>query len=184
MIYMSKTREELEREEREKSKKESGAPERIFFILILLVLYIFYYTSSAKTFEGNVVDVESGDEVTVEFEGQRKVIRLRDVYSPVRGQPYFKEARKFTKDLTAKQIVTVRYHGKQKKEFILADIFLENGSEIKYELVKNGFAWRWKHALNYKLLTLQNDARSQKKGLWKIKKPIPPWEWAEAKEKK
>lgn len=184
MLYPSKTREELEREEREKRKQESGAPERIFFVLILFVLYMFYFASSAKTFEGSVVDVESGDEFTVEHEGKRDVIRLRDVHSPVRGQPYYNEARKFTKDLTNKQIVTVKYHGKPKKEYILADVYLENGTEIKYELVKKGWAWRWKHALNYQLFSLQNDARSGKKGLWKGKKPIPPWEWADAMEKK
>ena len=184
MIYLSKTREELEREEREKIKKGSGWPERIFFVLILIVLYILYYTSSAKTFEGKVVDVNSGDEIIVEFEGQRKVVRLRDVYCPVWGQPYFKNARKFTRELVEKKLVTVSYHGKQKKEYILANVHMENSSEIKYELVKNGYAWRWKHALNYKLWTLQNEARNKKKGLWKRKKPIPPWEWADTREKK
>ncbi len=184
MLYQSKTREELEREEREKSKKESGAPERIFFILILIALYMFYYTSNAKTFDGTVVDVISGDEFKVESEGKIFTVRLRDVYSPVRGQPYFKEAGKFTKKITTKKIVTVKYHGKPKDGFILADVYLENGSELKNELVKNGFAWRWKHALNYQLFSLQNDAKSLKKGLWKEKKPIPPWEWANTKEKK
>jgi endonuclease YncB( thermonuclease family) len=58
---------------------------------------------------------------------------------------------------------------------------LENGTILNEELLRKGHAWlyaaycktprcvRWK--------SLELAARKARLGLWKAKKPIPPWKW-------
>ncbi|MCE3954211.1 thermonuclease family protein, partial [Escherichia coli] len=45
-------------------------------------------------------------------------------------------------------------------------------------MVQSGAAWVYEHYnTDNDLATLQQEARSQKRGLWADPNPVPPWEW-------
>lgn len=45
-------------------------------------------------------------------------------------------------------------------------------------MVQSGAAWVYEHYnTDNALADLQQEARSQKRGLWADPNPVPPWEW-------
>jgi micrococcal nuclease len=58
----------------------------------------------------------------------------------------------------------------------VAQIVLENGININYEIVKNGYAWQYlTYSHNMELAGLKQHARQNKLGLWQDANPTPPW---------
>jgi micrococcal nuclease len=75
------------------------------------------------------------------------------------------------------KIVTIVEHGLDKYGRTIADVILQDGTNVNQELVKAGMAWWYpKYALNDDTLReLEWEARLQKRGLWVDKNPVPPW---------
>lgn len=77
----------------------------------------------------------------------------------------------FEKEVNAKVKSTDRY-GRS-----IATVLL-NGKNINLEMVNAGFAWHYRAYSKDKVYTdAEAISRKQKKGLWKDKSPIPPWEF-------
>ena len=65
-----------------------------------------------------------------------------------------------------------------------SDVRLQDGTNVNYELVKEG-CWWWyrKYAPgNVELEKLESEAREAKRGLWAYPHPVPPWEWRKKQE--
>ncbi|EGP2790476.1 TPA: thermonuclease family protein, partial [Escherichia coli] len=61
---------------------------------------------------------------------------------------------------------------------IIGRVFTTGGSEANRFMVQSGAAWVYEHYnTDNDLATLQQEARSQKRGLWADPNPVPPWEW-------
>ena len=186
MLSVPRTREEMERELLEQQKKDSpGHKEKIIFVLILIIFYAFHYYSGFKTIEGKMEEVKSGDVFVIkDDEGNLRTIRIQDIYCPVEKQPFYSNAKKYTKKITKDKLIAVTYRNKDREGRLLGEVTIENGDDLAQKLVENGLAWRWKYSLDFKLYELQNEAKKGKKGLWKRKDPIPPWDWTlDTKEK-
>ncbi len=138
---------------------------------------------------GTVVFVGDGDTLTVRLEGEEKgrIIRLYGVDSPELKQLYGREAREFTANLVQDQEVTLEVAEKGKYGRLIALVTLQDGRCLNEELVKAGLAW-FHHPPVF--LTLPDDdqknqlhifaklmlvAKSEKRGLWRGKFPLPPW---------
>ena len=62
---------------------------------------------------------------------------------------------------------------------LIGTVYLEDNTTLNARLVGDGYAW-WNRKYaprNDKLKALEEQARKQKKGLWKDPQPIPPWKW-------
>ena len=58
-----------------------------------------------------------------------------------------------------------------------------DGTNVNHELVKDGWCWWYRKYApgNFKLESLEKDARDAKKGLWVDPAPIPPWVYRKAR---
>ena len=57
-------------------------------------------------------------------------------------------------------------------------VYTIDGKDVSAEMLKAGMAWHYKQFdKSKKYADLENYARKKKIGLWKDKKPVPPWEY-------
>lgn len=134
-------------------------------------------------FEGRVVRVLRGDTLKVQKENGRIVrVVLAGVDSPEKGQPYEKQARKFTMSKAEGQRVVVKMQGRNRYGHILGVVILPGGRNLNRMLVEEGLAWAVPdYDEDPQLRELEARARRYRKGLWRGENPVPPWEFLRRK---
>lgn len=120
-----------------------------------------------KVIDGNTLEVYTSDKETV-------TILLNNVDCPELGQAAAEKAMEFTRKMVLKKKVNVRLDGKDRWGNKLATVVLNNGKNLNYELVKNGLAWAGLSA-DKKVVSLEEEAKARKLGLWEKEDPTPPW---------
>ena len=133
-----------------------------------------------KTVNGEVVQVQDGDTLTVKTERNRlHKVRLADIDAPEMGQPFGKPARRLAVDLALEKTVRVNYTFKDKYGRLIGEVFLPDGKLLNEEMLKAGLAWHYrvKHPHSSFLEKLEYKAWQKNLGLWLQKAPVPPWEF-------
>jgi micrococcal nuclease len=140
------------------------------------ILFIFALTltsvpslSVAGDFSGPVVSVLDGDTIEVLNGHHTERIRLSGIDCPEKGQAFGKQ-------------VTLKTHGLDKYKRILADVILQDGTNVNHMLVKDGWCWWYrKYAPGGAVLEeLEKAAREARKGLWVDPQPVAPWVYRKA----
>ena len=148
------------------------------YLLITTLLLLLSQAALAEEFSGKVVAVKDGDTIEVMHEGRAVRIRLAEIDTPEKRQPWGKRAKQFTSGLTYKKVVTVRPVTTDCYRRTVAHVILPDGASLSRELVKAGMAWHYKrYSKSAELAALENEARAAKRGLWAEPNPVPPWEW-------
>lgn len=138
------------------------------------------------TWRGRVVRVVDGDTVEVTRPAARgcltiQRVRVANVDAPERRQSYGDHAALYTSMYLFNYVVNVKVIGKDRYGRWIADLCRGKSPYrcVSYRLVRDGWAWWYKeYAPNDKRLQrAEEKARREKKGLWKEKNPVPPWEW-------
>ena len=125
---------------------------------------------------GKVEHVRSGHKVVLD--GGEDVL-YAGVRAPFQDEPLFDEALKRNTELVGGKKVRLRFEEtvKDKKDRLLAYVFAD-GVHVNEQLVREGLAYAQvttsQRRFEKELLTAQNDARKQKRGLWRL--PTPPSE--------
>ncbi len=128
-----------------------------------------------------VLTVHEGDRLTIHHQGRKDTIHLRGVDCPELKQPYGKQAKHATAAYVGNREVVVRDLKRDLYGRATADIFLQDGRNVAYELVKEGLAWVQSVGTEGQgLKDLEELARAAGKGLWAESNPIPPWKWKAA----
>ena len=140
------------------------------------LILCFPPNSLATDFSGPVVRVLDGDTIEVLHNQHPERIRLSGIDCPEKGQAYGQRAKQAASVLVFGKKVTLQTHGHDKYGRTLADVLLPDGTNVNYELVKDGWCWWYrKYApLDTELEGLEKAARDAKKGLWVDPAPIPP----------
>ena len=96
-----------------------------------------------------------------------------------KGQAFGNKARQAAAAFVYGKQVMLQTPGQDKYGRALADVFLQDGTNVNHELVKGGWCWRYrKYAPGDTVLeVLEKEAREAKNGLWEGQTPIPPWQW-------
>jgi micrococcal nuclease len=145
------------------------------------LLFVSLVTSQviAADFSGRVVGIIDGDTLEVLHHQRAERIRLNGIDCPEKAQAYGTRAKLAVADLAFGKEVTVKTHGLDKYKRTLADLFLPDGTNVNYTLVKEGWCWWYrKYAPGDTVLErLEKNAREARKGLWADPQPVPPWEW-------
>ena len=149
-------------------------------LLIALVLF-FLPAVQASAWQGIAVKVLDGDSLKIKRAGMVYEIRLYGIDTPEYKQPFSNKAKQFTKRLTLGKAVFVQKKDIDKYGRIgtqKIDYFLKHTSE----LVREGLAWFYpKYCLEQplcgELQSIEAQARKQRRGLWRDKNPVSPWEW-------
>ena len=145
--------------------------------LYLLLLLASFLASAETIYQGTVVRIVDGDTLVLLVDQQQLKIRLADIDTPERKQPFGTKAKQALSDLAfGKQArvveVTVDRYGR-----IVGRVYVD-GIDVNRELVAQGYAWVYREYSNdAELLRLEVEAKQMGLGLWADPDPIPPWEW-------
>ena len=144
---------------------------------VILAMWVLATSLSAATLTGRVVKIADGDTLTILIGEKQEKIRLSDIDTPERKQPYGARAKQALADLTFGKLITVLTTKRDRYGRIIGHITVD-GVDVNAELVRLGYAWVYRrYSDDPELLRLEGIARTQRLGLWADENPIPPWEW-------
>ena len=134
----------------------------------LLLLGLAIQSASAQDFSGKVVGIKDGDTIEVMRGGRAVTVRLHGIDTPERGQPFGTRARQHTSDLAFSNVVTVRHRDTDRYGRTVGEVILPDGSSLNAALVSAGLAWWYRQYApgDLELATLEEEARSSRRGLW------------------
>lgn len=154
------------------------------YILLLAICLIPLDVHAASLF-GKVIEVNSGDVLTV-FNMNRPVrIKLLGVDAPEMNQVFGDVAKKHLADLVLDKSVLVEYSGIAADSSLTGRVLL-NDADIGAQMIRDGAAWF--DTNTNRLSTTERDiyqqseqaARNERRGLWQEENPIAPWEFVKA----
>jgi micrococcal nuclease len=141
-----------------------------------------------QPYQAIVYSIHDGDTLTILHAGHREKIRLHACDSPelaVPGkwpdQPGGYEATAALIHLIMGQTVTIIPNGTESYHRMVADIHFQN-FDVCEEMLREGEAMadpRYTH--DTRLFAAQDEAAKEKRGLWKDRAVICPWEWRAGK---
>lgn len=161
------------------SNLELGTWGMIKSVVLGAILLVGFQT---KMLEGVVTGVEDGDTMEVTIDGKPIKVRLNGIDCPEDGQGYSAKAKQYTvihclKKKVKLEKITIDVRGR-----MIANVFLEDGSNLCQSLVAGGYAWHYKqYSKDAKLAELEKEARKKKIGLWAEENPMSPWDFKEKK---
>jgi micrococcal nuclease len=126
-----------------------------------------------------VVGVKDGDTlVLLSPDKQTITVRLAEIDCPEKSQAYGQAAKQFTSGLCFGKMVKLVGDQHDRYGRTVGTLFLENGVNANYEIVKQGFAWQYRaYSKNMELAALEQHARESRLGLWQDANPTPPWQF-------
>jgi endonuclease YncB( thermonuclease family) len=153
-----------------------------FLTCSLTFLLLLSGQVSATSFSGQVVRVLDGDTIEVLHAEKAERIRLSEIDSPEKGQPFGQAAKTFVLKIAAGKIVTLNANTIDRYARIVGEVILPGGLNLNAHLVANGYAWHYKYySDDTALAQLETNDRARKVGLWVEPNPVPPWEWRRGK---
>src|SRR5690606_665034 len=114
--------------------------------------------ASATTLTGKVVAIADGDTLTLLTPAREQVkIRLAEIDTPERAQPYGTRARQALSDLAFGKQATVETSEKDRYGRVIGRIYVD-GVDVNKELVSRGAAWVYRQYNHDKsLLAIEAD---------------------------
>ena len=157
---------------------------RFTSFLYVAVIFFLVMPCPAWAWSGKVIGVADGDTITV-LRGKRpQKIRLYGIDTPEKGQPYGQTARKYLASLIAGSIVDIETVNTDRYGRTVG-IVTDGNRDINQEMVKAGYAWVYRRYCDKPFceywISLESEAKADKKGLWQEPDPVPPWEWRRRK---
>jgi len=134
--------------------------------------------ASRANFTGEVVGIHDGDTFTVLHSGKEEKVRINGIDCPELGQPFGMRAKQHAAQLIFGEVVSVTVFGRDQYGRTLGDARLSDGKLLSREMVRAGFAWRYRaHSKDRELAALEAEARESGRGLWADARPMAPWDW-------
>jgi endonuclease YncB( thermonuclease family) len=156
-----------------------------FVAFVFLFVFLCTDVNAASLF-GKVIEVDSGDVITISNLNRPVRVRLLGVDAPEMDQPFGDVAKKHLADLVYGKSVLVEYAGISGDHSLNGRVLLE-GADVGAQMIRDGAAWidpSTRHRLSdtdrevYQQSELA--ARSEHRGLWQQENPIAPWEFVKA----
>jgi micrococcal nuclease len=160
--------------------------------VVCLVLFCVFAgaTAQAASLYGKVIEVNSGDVITI-FNLNRPVrVKLLGVDAPEMNQAFGDVAKKHLYDLVFDKGVLVNYSGIAADKSLTGRVSL-NDVDIGAQMIRDGAAWfdlnnmdRLSASDREVYQQSEQAARSEKRGLWQQANPVAPWEFVKAENAK
>ena len=129
----------------------------------------------AQVLEGALSWVADGDSIWVRVDGQEVEVRLADIDSPERDQPYGWEAKLGLIDLLRGRHLKLVPHDVDRHGRIVARVWVDD-VDVSRELVSRGLAWFYRaYGRDFSLRCEERRARAEGRGLWAQPSPQAPW---------
>lgn len=152
--------------------------------LMLIACWSISGLLHAQSIQGLVVSIADGDTLTVlDAQKVQHKIRLAGIDTPERRQPFGQRAREALSHLVFQKVVLVLTEKRDRYGRWVAKV-ISDGRDVNLSLVVDGWAWHYKkyageQSASDRLLyaSAEEDARSQRRGLWSDPHAIAPWDW-------
>lgn len=156
-------------------------------VLLTALLGVFAYPAHAEQLRGKVVGVADGDTITL-LDGQRQQhrVRLDGIDAPERSQPFGQRARQSLAELAHGREAVADCPKTDKYGRSVCRVLVD-GLDVGLEQVRRGLAW---HYVRYareqtpqarvEYARAEQQARSERAGLWSYRDPTPPWDYRRA----
>ena len=149
----------------------------VFRLATAIALWMALTSAVAAILEGRVVKIADGDTLTMVVDGQQERIRLSDIDTPERKQPFGMRAKQALAEMTFGKNISVFTTTRDRYGRVIGHVTAE-GVDVNAELIRLGYAWVYRrYSDDAELIRLEEAARNERLGLWADSDPIPPWEW-------
>ncbi len=138
-------------------------------------------STPSPVFEGKVTHVSDGDTFKFNFQGLELTVRLAEVDSPEKAQPYGDIAKAALTKLILNKTVKVTQQAKDRYGRIVGHV-RSGRTWVNQTMLEEGHVWAYSQYLeNAEFPKIQEKAKHAKLGLWALPKAqqVPPWEWRE-----
>jgi len=157
----------------------SGIPENEFYSILATVGPSSTEASgTGEMIEGKVIGIVDGDTYDMLTDSNRTVrIRMEGIDAPEKGMPFYQVSKKHLGSLCFSQTVAVQITQSESGNRKIGFTYLSTGTELSHEMISAGLAWHFvKYNSDQDLAELEQEARKERRGLWKDPNPLPPWE--------
>jgi endonuclease YncB( thermonuclease family) len=147
--------------------------------LAAFALLVASFAAPAETLTGKVVGVADGDTITVLVDREQVRVRLAEIDTPERGQPWGRRAKQALTGKIAGHVVQVEAKFNDRYGRPVGHVRY-SGRDINREMVREGHAWVYRQWMRDEtLLDDEAHARAARAGLWGLPESerVPPWEW-------
>ena len=156
------------------------------YALALVIIISSFVSADASSLFGKVVEVNSGDVITISNLNRPVRVKLMGVDAPEMNQAFGEVAKKHLSDLVFERSVLVEYAGIAADSSLTGRVLL-NDADIGAQMIRDGAAW-FDPGMGNRLSPTNREvyeqseqaARSEKRGLWQQENPIAPWEFVKA----
>lgn len=144
---------------------------------LLLLSFVFIFGCTHAQLVGKVVSIADGDTFTMLIDKEQVKIRLQGVDCPEKGQDFGNVAKEFLSGYVFSKVVTVKKIGTDRYGRTIGMVTID-GANVNEKLLEAGLAWHYKkYDHNPAWAALETEAKKDKKGLWSIPNPVPPWDY-------
>jgi micrococcal nuclease len=133
----------------------------------------------ATTYTGKVIKVVDGDTIDIFYHGEPVRVRLSEIDTPERAQPWYRRAKDALAGKVAAKVVEVQEVDWDRYGRLVGKVWLD-GADVNRKMVAEGHAWVYrKYMEDESLLDDEAAARAAGLGLWSLPEAqrMPPWEW-------
>src|SRR5829696_3396615 len=159
---------------------------KILIVVLAIAASGFLSEVQASSLFGRVIEVNSGDVITVSNLNRPVRVKLLGVDAPEMDQAFGDVARKHLSDLIYDKSVLVEYSGISAGGSLAGRVLLNN-ADIGAQMIRDGAAWFDPNNLSRLSETdrevyqqSEKAARSERRGLWQAENPRAPWEFVKA----
>jgi micrococcal nuclease len=165
-----------------------GTPTRRCHQLVVLVsLFLLSLLSpsvQADILRGQVTKVVDGDTLYVlDADQSRYKIRLAGIDTPERAQPFGAKAKQYLLELVGGKPVEIVWSKRDRYGRIIGKV-IYNDTDINLAMVRAGLAWWYRKYANEQspadrvlYEAAEDEARTERRGLWRDPNPMPSWRW-------
>ncbi len=157
-----------------------SASRSCWFALCVALLFcgFAFHAHAGSAIEGKVVGVSDGDTITVLTDGRESIrIRLAEIDAPEKSQAFGQRSKQSLSEMVFGKTVRVEQQDVDRYGRVVGRVFV-GGTDVSAEQVRQGMAWVYRQYLrDTTLLTVEQEARAARRGLWSDPHPVPPWEY-------
>lgn len=127
---------------------------------------------------GTVIKIIDGDTFDLLTKNKNTIrVRMNGIDCPERKQDFYKVAKDALAEYIFKKDVRLAITSRDRNKRTIAVVYC-NEENINLAMIRNGYAWHYKkYSADTSFAKAERRARMEKKGLWKMNKPVPPWEF-------
>lgn len=152
--------------------------------LVSALLIALPMCAAAEQVIGRVVGVTDGDTLKLlTSEHNQLVIRIGGIDAPERGQPFGAVAKKRLSELAYQREAVAECRKSDRYGRLICTVLVDQ-KDVGLKMVNDGLAWHFKRYAREQPVVeaeiyagAEAEARRHRKGLWRDREPIAPWDW-------